>query len=188
MFREKTRALRKKQKIVEQRKEDYFHTQNGELAVSIYGCEGIDQNNCDPYASYYSIIFSVAPEIDNWTRAVKGSRYKGPEWNRIWLMPLQVLRRYGVKLGSNGTLLNVVLNLEVIRLTTDKNDVGTSTGMKVVGRAQIPFSLRSFGIKIQQRVGLARLDETGFVTDGGYIDVALELRKSQINNYRKIHY
>lgn len=188
MFLEKTRASRKKQKTVDSIEQDYFHPRDGELAVSIYGCDGIDQNNSDPYVSHYVVVFSVAPEIDNCTRAVEGSKYKGPEWNKIWLMPLEELRMYGVKLGNNGTLLNVVLNLEVVRMNSNKNDVGTSTGIKVVGRAQIPFSLTSFNVKIQQRVRLARLDETGFMTDGGYINVALELRKSQMNDYRQICY
>lgn len=189
MFRGNRRASRKKQKIVERRKDEYFHPENGKLALSIYGCEGIDQNNSNPYVSYYRVIFSVAPETtDNFTRAVKGSKYKGPEWNRIWLMPLDVLGRSGVKLGNNGTLLNAVLNLEVVRMNTSSDDVGTSTGVKVVGRAQIPFSLTSFNVKMKQRVELARLDETGCMTDGGYIHVALELINSQINYYRPIRY
>lgn len=133
------------------------------LRVKINNCEGIDQDNKDPLGSDYRVFLSVEPGSEYYTTPAAGFRRR-PEWNSVCSVPLKL-----------GDCYTKVLSVEVIRMNSDPSDVGTSTGLKVVGRARIPLPLR-LNLEINhQRFGLARVDSNGFLTTAGFINVVMEL-------------
>lgn len=133
------------------------------LFLTIHRAEGLDTPIMYPSVSerIYRVVYWVEPNKQYFTPPVGG--LLDPVWNERVCIELG-------KLGEYGGFLNV----EVIRFYS-KSDPGTSSGVVVVGRAQIPLPLQLDQNKFLW-YGLVR--PNGPVPKGeGNIAVSMELKK-----------
>ncbi|EXB58168.1 hypothetical protein L484_026369 [Morus notabilis] len=101
------------------------------LRLSLYDADGIGKPNSD-MVMFYGVVFSLSQTgAELWTPVVVGQ--PDPAWWRCWNMKLGNYPWGGWDLS---------LRVEVLRIFSGDTDPGTSTGMAVVGRTQIPLPKR----------------------------------------------
>ncbi|CAK7338141.1 unnamed protein product [Dovyalis caffra] len=137
-----------------------------DLLLSIHHAEGID--NPSNYPSVinrdYRVVFWVHPDDQLATQVVSGS--PDPSWNQKCRIELD--KSWDCRF----------LYVEVLRYgSSSESNPGTSDGMSLVGRVQIP--LPKLSSKTGGRYGLVRLQEDGYKAEG-HIILSMQLVKINI--------
>lgn len=133
------------------------------LCLAIRSAEGLDSPSSHPSVGkrIYRVEYWVEPEYKFLTPATLG--LLDPVWEEERCIVLGVPGKY-----------REFLNLEVIRVCS-KADPGTSSGVVVVGRAQIPLPWKLYKNK-SGRFGLVRVERIGLKAEG-HIALSMELKK-----------
>lgn len=129
------------------------------LFIMIRNAENIDVGS-KTSALNYVVICSLEEGKEGRSMAKRGSSQRNPVWDKIWSVPF--------RMG-----MYEFFQLEVVRLCSRSDIVGTSTGTLVVGRAHIPLP-KKVGVKEHRRYALVKVDEeTGCKVDAGHIYVSM---------------
>ncbi|XP_062152072.1 uncharacterized protein LOC133860497 [Alnus glutinosa] len=137
------------------------------LCLAILSAEGLDSPSSHPSVGkrIYRVVYWVEPEYKFCTLEALG--LLNPVWEEQRRIVLGVPGKY-----------REFLNLEVVRVCS-KADPGTSSGVVVVGRAQIPLPWKLYKNK-SGRFGLVRVEGLGLKAEG-HIALSMELKKIRRN-------
>ena len=137
------------------------------LCLAIGGAEGLDDLSSHPCVAerIYRVVYWVEPDDMFLTPAAVG--LLDPIWKE----------ERCIVLGRPGKYREL-LNVEVIRVCS-KADPGTSYGVVVVGRAQIPLPWKPYKKK-SGRFGLVRVEGLGIKAEG-HISLSMELKMIRRN-------
>lgn len=132
------------------------------LCLIIRNAEGIDSPSRHPSVGrrIYRVVYWVEPDNKFLTPATIG--LLDPVWEEKMCIVLGMPGKY-----------RKFLNLEVVRVCS-KADPGTSSGVVVVGRAQIPLPSRQYKNK-SGRFGLVRVEGLELKAEG-HISLSMELK------------